>query len=72
MIMETIGLEMEIIKPITDRMTGPTIEGKILTKTVAKEIEIEVQVENLRGLGPGIEVPQEIIQQMGKELTKYK
>ena len=57
MVMETIGLEMEIIKPIIDRMTGPTIEGEILTKIMAKEIEIEVQVENVRGLGPDIEVP---------------
>ena len=52
MVMETIGLEMEIIKPIIDRMTGPTIEGKIVAKIMAKEIEIEVQVENVRGLGP--------------------
>ena len=42
MVMETIDLEMEIIKPIIDRMTGPTIEGKIVTKVMAKEIEIEV------------------------------
>ena len=42
MVMETIDLEMEVIKPIIDRMIGPTIEGKILTKIVAKEIEIEV------------------------------
>ena len=31
MVMEAIDLEMEIIKPIIGRMTGPIIEGKILT-----------------------------------------
>ena len=72
MVMEIIDLEMEIIKPIIGRITGPSIEGKVLTKIMAKEIEIEVQVENVRGLGPGIEVPQEIIQQTGTELTKVE
>ena len=67
MVMETIGLGMEIIKPLTDRMTGP-----ILTKIMAKEIEIGAQVENMRGLGPDIEVPQEIIQQAGTELIKVQ
>ena len=42
MVMETIDLDMEIIKPIIGRMTGPIIEGIILTKIMAKEIEIEV------------------------------
>ena len=42
MVMETIDLEMEIIKSIIGRMTGPIIEGKILTKIMAKETEIEV------------------------------
>ena len=42
MVMDAIDLEMEIIKPITDGMTGPIIEGKILTKIMAKETEIEV------------------------------
>ena len=42
MVMEAIDLEMEIIEPIIDRMTGPIIEGKILTKIMAKEMEIEV------------------------------
>ena len=42
MVMEAIDLEMEIIKPIIGRMTGPIIEGKILTKIMAKEIEIEL------------------------------
>ena len=42
MVMETIDLEMETIKPIIDRMTGPTIEGKFLTKIMAKEIGTEV------------------------------
>ena len=42
MVMETIDLEMEIIKPIIGRITGPIIEGIILTKRMAKEIEIEV------------------------------
>ena len=70
MVMETIGLGMEIIKPIIDKMTGPTIEGKILTKIMATEIVIGVQVENMRGLD--IEVPQEIIQQAGTERTKVQ
>ena len=61
---------MVIIKPIIDRMTGPTIEGKISTKIMAKEIVIGAQVENMRGLN--IEVPQEIIQQAGIELTKVQ
>ena len=60
--MEIIELEMKVIKPIVDRMTGPITEGIILTKIMAKEIETEVQVENIRGLGPCIEVPPEIIQ----------
>ena len=42
MAVEAIDLEMEIIKPIIGRMTGPIIEGIILTKIMAKEIEIEV------------------------------
>ena len=42
MVMETIDLEMEIIKPIIGRMTGPVIEGIVLTKIMAKETEIEV------------------------------
>ena len=70
MVMETIGLGMEIIKPIIDRMTGPTTEGTILTKILAKEIVIGVQVENVRGLD--IEVLQEIILQVGTELTKVQ
>ena len=41
-VMEATDLEMEIIKPIIGRMTGPIIEGKILTKIMAKETEIEV------------------------------
>ena len=40
--MEAIDLEMEIIKPIIGRMTGPIIDSKILTKSMAKETEIEV------------------------------
>ena len=40
MVMEAIDLEMEIIKTIVT-MTGPIIEYQILTKTMAKEIEIE-------------------------------
>ena len=42
MVMEAIDLEMEIIKQIIDRITGPIIEGKILTKIMANETEIEV------------------------------
>ena len=41
MVMEAIDLEMEIITPIIGRTTGPIIEGKLLTKIMAKEIEIE-------------------------------
>ena len=41
--MEAIDLEMEIIKPIIGRMTGPIIEGRILTKIMAKETE-EIEV----------------------------
>ena len=41
MVMEAIDLEMEIIQTI-GTMTGPMIEDKILTKTMAKGIEIEV------------------------------
>ena len=40
MVMEAIDLEMEITKTI-GTMTGPIIEDNILTKTMAKEIEIE-------------------------------
>ena len=60
--MEAIDLETKIIKPIIGTMTCPIIEDKILTKIMAKEIEIEASVENARGLGPGTEVPQEKIQ----------
>ena len=42
MVMEAIDLDMEIIKPIIGRMTDPIIEGKILTKIMARETEIEV------------------------------
>ena len=41
MVVEAIDLEMEIIKTI-GTMTGPIIEDKILIKTMAKGIEIEV------------------------------
>ena len=37
---------------------------------MVKEIETEVYIENVIGLGPGIEVPQEVIQWTGIELTK--
>ena len=70
MVMETIGLGMEIIKPIIDRMIGPITEGKILIRIMSREIVIGAQAENMRGLG--IEVPQEIIQQAGIELTKVQ
>ena len=40
MIMDAIDLEIEITKTI-GTMTGPTIEDNHLTKTMAKEIEIE-------------------------------
>ena len=40
MVMEAIDLGMEITKAI-GTMIGPIIEGKILTKTMTKEIEIE-------------------------------
>ena len=40
MVMEAIDLEMEITKTI-GTMIGPIIEDNILTKTMAKEIEIE-------------------------------
>ena len=40
MVMEAIDLGMEITKVI-GTMIGPIIEGKILTKTMAKEIEME-------------------------------
>ena len=39
-VMEAIDLEMGITKTI-GTMTGPIIEDTILTKTMAKEIEIE-------------------------------
>ena len=42
MVMEAIGLEMGIIKPIKGRTACPIIEGKMLTKIMAKETEIEV------------------------------
>ena len=58
MVTEIIDLEMKVTKPIViGKMTRPIIEGIILIKTVAKEIEIEVQAENMRGLGPCIGVP---------------
>ena len=41
MVMEAIDLGMKITKVI-GTMIGPIIEGKVLTKTMAKEIEIEV------------------------------
>ena len=41
MVMEATDLGMEITKAI-GTMIGPIIEGKLLTKTMAKEIEIEV------------------------------
>ena len=40
MVVEAIDLGMEITKVI-GTMIGPITEGKILTKTMAKEIEIE-------------------------------
>ena len=40
--MEIIDLEMKVIKPTTDRMTGQIIEGIILTKIMATEIETGV------------------------------
>ena len=40
MVMEAIELGMEITKAI-GTMIGPIIEGNIITKTMAKEIEIE-------------------------------
>ena len=40
MVMEAIDLGMEITKTI-GTMIGPITEGKILTKTMAKGIEIE-------------------------------
>ena len=42
MVIEATDPEMGIIKHITGIMTGPVIEGKILTKIMAKEIETEV------------------------------
>ena len=38
--MEAIDLEVEITK-IIGTVTGPVIEDSVLTKTMAKEIEIE-------------------------------
>ena len=72
MVMETIVLEMEIIKQIIGRMRGPIIEGIILTKIMVKGVEMETYSENMRGPGPGIEVPQEIIGQIGTELAKVE
>ena len=43
-------------------MVDPIIEGKVLIKIMVKEIETEVSVENAIDPGPGIEVPQEIVQ----------
>ena len=40
MVMKAIDLEMEIAKTI-GTIIGPIIEGNILTKTMAKEIETE-------------------------------
>ena len=42
MVIEATDLEMGIIKQIIGIMTGPVIEGKILTKIMVKEIETEV------------------------------
>ena len=42
MVIEATDLEMGIIKQIIDIMTGPVIEGKILTRIMVKEIETEV------------------------------
>ena len=53
-------------------MTGLIIEGKILTKIMAKGIGTEVLVENVIRLGPGIEALQEIIQEIGIEITKVQ
>ena len=40
---EIIDLEMKVIKPtIIDKVTGPIIEGIMLTKMLAKEIETDV------------------------------
>ena len=42
MVNKAIDPEMGDISQITDIMMGPITEGKLLTKIVAKEIEIEV------------------------------
>ena len=42
MVTEPTDLEMESIKQIIGIMTGPLIEGKILTQIIVKEIEKEV------------------------------
>ena len=51
-------------------MIGLIIGGKIVTKIMVKELETEVKVESVIGPGPGIEIPQEIIQEIDIEITK--
>ena len=42
MVIKAIDPEMGDISQITDIMTSPITEGKLLTKIMAKEIEIKV------------------------------
>ena len=67
MVTEVTDPEM-IIKHIIGIVIGLIIERKISTKIMAKGIGTEV--ENMIGLGPGIEALQEIIQEIGIEITK--
>ena len=70
MVIEVTDPEMVITKQIIGIVIGLIIEGKISTKIMAKGIETEVSVENMIGLGPGIEAFQEIIREIGIEITK--
>ena len=62
MVVEIIDPEMGNIKQTIGTMIDLVMEGKFLIKIIVREIETEVQVENVIDPGLGIGVPQEKIQ----------
>ena len=67
MVLEIIEIGAEI-----PRIINPIIEGKILAKGMAKDLDIEVFVENVTDPDPGIEVPQEKTLEIDIEIIKVE